>query len=765
MSHSGTSHHPRWSEISPEERERRYEFIVNTSKEFMALINRNYVYEAVNQAHAEAQNQSPEQIVGLTCSEVWGDDTFNNVIRPPLDQCFSGQEVNYQAPYNHGALGFRYMDVTYYPYYSADNVVSHAVVVSRDVTSREKAEQAMVRYAERLETLHEIDRSILEAQSDEDIANIALTHLRHLLPCNQARIIMFDSHTSLDKREVITIPEGVDGADSNQPLDQRLAEVVSHIEQGNLEALFHLENVQTLAQYPADTDLESIDSLAFLNMPLMSKGKLLGTLTLGTDDPVGFSQEHSEVAREVAYQVALVIQQAQLRKALQRYNDELEDLVAVRTQEIERRRRVAEGLRDIVTILNSSRSLQDILDYIFVQSQMLLGTDAVAVFNQIEESDDTIKDIASKPAVELQSSRSRLDDGLSRADVLYSQKIVEIALDERSVIPVADIMQPVVVNNKTWQNQAWVQQINAIGNGSTWRAQPSNAAFAKRLAQGNDGDEKANNLQFISLLVVPLIVHTTIYGSIVFYYTEAKTFRSEEIELATSLGDQVALAIENAKLHNRAEEAAIMEERERLARELHDSVTQSLYSLTLFAEAGRRRVVAGDVDAVEDYLIQLIETSQQALKEMRLLLYELRPQVLEQDGLVGVLRKRLDAVEKRAGVDTELKVKKTLHVPFDAEEGLYRIVQEALNNSLKHAEADKVIVHLYADGEDIVVDVTDDGGGFDYESVYGGMGLNNMNERAEKLGGTFSISSEVGVGTKVSVRLNGDKPVLKTQPN
>jgi len=151
---------------APELREmwRRYEFIVNTSKEFMALISRDYVYEAVNDAYCQARAQTRAEIIGSKPSDLWGDETFREVIQGPIDLCFSGQEVNYQAWYDHAALGLRYMDVTYYPYYSRKNIVSHVVVVSRDITGRERAEKAMIRYAERLETLREIDRAILEAQ-------------------------------------------------------------------------------------------------------------------------------------------------------------------------------------------------------------------------------------------------------------------------------------------------------------------------------------------------------------------------------------------------------------------------------------------------------------------------------------------------------------------------------------------------------------------------------------------------------------------------
>jgi signal transduction histidine kinase len=206
-------------------------------------------------------------------------------------------------------------------------------------------------------------------------------------------------------------------------------------------------------------------------------------------------------------------------------------------------------------------------------------------------------------------------------------------------------------------------------------------------------------------------------------------------------------------LAQKAAEAAVIAERNRLARELHDSVTQSLYSSTLLAEAGQRLVRAGDLERTEGYLSRLGEITQGALKEMRLLVHELRPLALEKEGLVGALQQRLDAVERRAGVDARLVVEGELDLLRDAEEGLYRIAQEALNNALKHASATVVTVTIRADDEQVELEVVDNGIGFDPQEVSGegGMGLTNMRERAEKFGGELELVSTPGKGTRVRV--------------
>jgi PAS domain S-box-containing protein len=234
-----------------------------------------------------------------------------------------------------------------------------------------------------------------------------------------------------------------------------------------------------------------------------------------------------------------------------------------------------------------------------------------------------------------------------------------------------------------------------------------------------------------------------------------RQFDAAEVSLLSSIADHVGVAVENARLYRQAEQLAVLRERERLARELHDSVTQSLYSLHLLSEAGRQLAAAEGLDRVGGYLERLSDISQQALKEMRLLVYELRPLVLKREGLVGALQQRLDAVEKRAGVETRLLVEGEVELPASVEEGLYRIAQEALNNVLKHAGATSVTVTVRGGGDRVELEITDDGTGFDPDTMidHGGMGLVSMRERAEKMGGSFAVLSAPAGGTRVRVNV------------
>lgn len=237
---------------------------------------------------------------------------------------------------------------------------------------------------------------------------------------------------------------------------------------------------------------------------------------------------------------------------------------------------------------------------------------------------------------------------------------------------------------------------------------------------------------------------------------ELATYTDDDLELLELLAAHAAIALENTRLYKQAQTAATLEERNRLARDLHDSVTQSLYSLTLLAEGWRRLAQRGRLADLDGALTELGEIAQQSLKEMRLLIYELRPPALEQAGLLGALHQRLGAVERRAGIDARLIAAELIELPPQVEQGLYRITQEALNNALKHAKATAVTVFVRASGEWIEVEVTDNGCGFEPDRLNGqpGLGLISMRERAEQLGGELVVESQPGVGTTVQLKVS-----------
>jgi signal transduction histidine kinase len=186
---------------------------------------------------------------------------------------------------------------------------------------------------------------------------------------------------------------------------------------------------------------------------------------------------------------------------------------------------------------------------------------------------------------------------------------------------------------------------------------------------------------------------------------------------------------------------------------LHDSATQSLYSASLFSEASKERAEVGDIDSAQHFITRVGQVVQQALKDMRLLVFQLRPPILEKEGLVMALQHRLDAVEKRAGMEARLIYDQLPRLSDPVSEELYSITLEALNNVLKHAQADTVTITIQSDVGVVDLEVRDNGTGFDTEAAYngGGMGLLSIAERAAKIDGALTIDSDLDQGTSIRV--------------
>jgi len=254
---------------------------------------------------------------------------------------------------------------------------------------------------------------------------------------------------------------------------------------------------------------------------------------------------------------------------------------------------------------------------------------------------------------------------------------------------------------------------------------------------------------FVSYLGVPIPG-----GWVSYYRSSADGFSLDESSLLLALAEQIGVSIENHRLRQRIEAAVTLEERGRLARDLHDSVTQSLYSLSLFARSGRDALEEGDTQRLTSSLGRLESTALQSLREMRLLLYELRPEALEQEGLIRTLERRFDTVERRAGMTATAlyEAPDGLELPQAVERELYYLIMEALNNTLKHGLASEVTVVIWVDPAQVRVEVADNGIGFDPQLVTGGYGLEDMRERVERLGGELEISSRPGAGTRIQVR-------------
>ncbi len=252
---------------------------------------------------------------------------------------------------------------------------------------------------------------------------------------------------------------------------------------------------------------------------------------------------------------------------------------------------------------------------------------------------------------------------------------------------------------------------------------------------------------------VPLRYWGRVIGVLNMFYPQGRSPGQSEVDFLTAIADLAAGAAENARLFLEARDKAALEERHRLARELHDSVSQALYGIALGARTAHTWLERDPSRAAEplNYVLSLVEAG---LSEMRGLIFELRPEALATDGLVSVLNKQAEAIRARHALDVRTELPEEPDAPLDVKEALYRIAREGLHNVVKHARATRVELRLSRDGEEFLVELNDDGQGFDSEATFPGhLGLRLMRERAEYLGGALEISSAPGKGTRIRVRI------------
>ena len=389
---------------------------------------------------------------------------------------------------------------------------------------------------------------------------------------------------------------------------------------------------------------------------------------------------------------AEIDEQERAREALARQNAELYG-------ELQRRLAESESFNRVLVSLLQKTVLEQVLDTVCAEAQGLIGATGSAVLLLTDQAWLEVKHRLGKP--------------LAAVD--------PVPVDGSLAGQVVRQGEPVVLNDPALFERAQVYQ---------WPTDLS------------------------ALLAVPLHVNGGVIG-VLDVVNKAGGFSAEDIPVMSVFANQAAMAIEHARLQEQAEQLAVLGERQRLARELHDSVTQSLYSVTLYANAAVLALAAGKQEVTAGYLQELQETAEEGMRDMRLLIFQLHPPVLEAEGLVAALQARLAAVEGRAGLQTKFRIEGERRLPIAIETELYWIAQEALNNVRKHAAARHVTVHLYFTEANTSLEVLDDGVGFDPEAVPAERrgGLRTIAERTARIGGQLTHESTPGEGTRVKVEV------------
>ena len=435
---------------------------------------------------------------------------------------------------------------------------------------------------------------------------------------------------------------------------------------------------------------------SWMALPLVAGEEVIGMLTMSRTTPGYFTEEHARIVAAFANQVSLAIENARLFEQTE-----------ARTRELR-------------ALLEVSRAVSSTLDL-----REVLGTIVDQVGAVTEHTGASIL-LIREDAFEFVEARS----------------VTDAQAETGARIPFA--VAPMLSAALTQGGTVIIDDVRAD--------EPMAADYRAAISAVGVLDQAPFNV-VRSWMAVPLGLKDRLLGILTVSWTEPAYFTDDHARLARAFADQAAVAIENARLFTQTGQVAALEERQRLARELHDSVSQALYGIALGARTARTILDREPAKAVEpiDYVLSLAEA---ALAEMRALIFELRPESLETEGLVAALEKQIAATQARYGLEIAAQLGEEPAISIDQKEALYRIAQEALHNVVKHANAATVRISLSIEAATCRLTISDDGRGFDPSSDFPGhLGLQSMKERAERAGAKLAIESEPGAGTRVELTL------------
>lgn len=402
-------------------------------------------------------------------------------------------------------------------------------------------------------------------------------------------------------------------------------------------------------------------------------------------------------------------------------NEQLSTQIEERTRELEQRRQVAEGLREVLVLLNSDRSLDESLQFILCQIINLTGADNACLF---QHHFGIVQQLIGVNAPKNVGDPPCIENG--NLTTIYPKELFPWLAEKVRYSP-----EPVITDPHSFYHfhpDPQVSSLREIG----------------------------------AIVVIPVSLRDEYLTALTVMFSEEKTLSTEEIGLISTFADQASLAIGNAKLRSQSEEIAIVTERNRLARDLHDAVTQTLFSASLIAEAIPEIWIINRAEG-QSLLNELRELNHSALSEMRALLMELRPATLEESSLPDLLIQLRDLIAGRTDMNVDVQIDGQFTIPSEAKISLYRIAQEASTNIVKHAAANHAILrltnqlclidHLRDENHDcIMLEIEDDGRGFDPKSIpTERFGIANIQERARAIGAQVIIISRPDRGTQIQV--------------
>jgi signal transduction histidine kinase len=429
-------------------------------------------------------------------------------------------------------------------------------------------------------------------------------------------------------------------------------------------------------------------------------GEAIPAMTIAINPP--FWEKRSNQVGAGLILLTLILSGIQIRvRNVQKYSRTLEKEVQERTEDIEKRRKVAEGLREILVRINSNLSLAESLDFVVCQTTRLIESPVAFIFSMEEDKGPQIIALST-------SNANQFKDGAISSQI-----------------------EPMI--------QEWAEKITK-----------TKSVLSAKI-NSHIGIEQ------LTIKIFPILSANMVLGGLGVIDKVELKMNDEDLNLLKSLADQAALAMENARLRKATEEIVVISERNRIARDLHDAITQTLFSANLIAES-LPETMRSDIEKGEESLTDLQNLNRSALAEMRALLLELRPNVIKDISISELLRQMADTLRGRAGVKVTVDLSETFQLPEDVHFQFYRIAQEITTNIIKHSRAKNVEVSFasktYKRSGQVFASATmiiaDDGIGFEEGKIQGvHFGIQDIHERAESIRAKMKIDSEPRKGTKI----------------
>ncbi len=254
-------------------------------------------------------------------------------------------------------------------------------------------------------------------------------------------------------------------------------------------------------------------------------------------------------------------------------------------------------------------------------------------------------------------------------------------------------------------------------------------------------------------MAIPMLAGDEVVGVVDVQAPVVGRFSGPDARVIKTLVEMIAVAIQNARLYQQARQLAVAEERNRLARELHDSVSQALYGIVLGANTSQALLKAKQYEQLDSAVGYVLSLAKAGLDEIRASIFDLRPVVLQDQGLIQAISSHANALQIRHGIRVQAALCAEPELPFQIKEEIYRIARESLHNIVKHAQATEVNVRLACTDEQIELHIEDNGVGFDPSKPYASLGLKSMRERVASLKGTITITSAPGAGTRIAAAI------------